>query len=103
MRLLFSFLYSLLCLTSFPQTTTDIFKKDSLMVIKNNPLKGFYHDYVLFIPKGTPQHKQITLLVEPNNTGKITDSMNLHKKYAIDLASVSSVGNNVATNLKIPL
>ncbi len=68
-----------------------------------NPKKGFQNDYILFIPKGTQLNKETFLLVEPNNTGKTSDSISIHEKYAIDLASVSSVGNNVATELKIPL
>lgn len=89
---------------SFAQNaTTETFKNDSLFVVKKNPGKGFYHDYILFIPEGTPLNKKLFLLVEPNNTGKISDSIEVHKKYAIDLASVSSVGNNISTELKIPL
>jgi hypothetical protein len=76
---------------------------DSLLVIPANPAKGFHHDYILFIPKSTPVNKKIYLLVEPNNTGKLSDSIELHKRYAISLASVSSVGNNISTELKIPL
>jgi hypothetical protein len=45
----------------------------------------------------------IYLLVEPNNTGRTTDSIEIHKKKAVDLATVSSIGNNISTNLKIPL
>ena len=81
----------------------EVFKKDSLLIVKKNPIKGFKNDYILFIPKGTPINKKIVLLVEPNNTGKTSDSISIHEKYAIDLASVSSVGNNVSTMLKIPL
>ncbi len=78
-------------------------KSDSLIIVTKNPEKGFYHDYILFVPKGTPLNKKIFLLVEPNNTGKTSDRIEVHKQYAIDLASVSSVGNNVSTELKIPL
>ena len=81
----------------------DIFKKDSLLIIKKDINKGFQNDYILFIPKGTPINKKIVLLVEPNNTGKTSDSIEIHKESAINLATVSSVGNNVATMLKIPL
>src|SRR5690606_15918937 len=65
--------------------------------------KGFYNDYLLFIPKGTQTNKKIFLLVEPNNTGKTSDSIEIHKEAAIQLATQSSVGNNVATELNIPL
>lgn len=91
-------------ITFFAQDTEKItINSDSLIFVTMDPGKGFYHDYILFIPKGTPLKKKLFLLVEPNNTGKITDSIEVHKKYAIDLASVSSVGNNVSTELKIPL
>ncbi|HWA07569.1 MAG TPA: hypothetical protein VG961_13530, partial [Ignavibacteria bacterium] len=91
-------------ITFFAQDTETItINSDSLIFVTMDPEKGFYHDYILFIPKGTPLNERLYLLVEPNNTGKITDSIEVHKKYAIDLASVSSVGNNVSTELKIPL
>lgn len=82
---------------------SNVYKQDSIIVIGKDTSKGFFHDYILFIPKGTQQNKKTFLLVEPNNTGKLSDSMEIHKKYAIHLASVSSVGNNISTELKIPL
>jgi hypothetical protein len=104
MRTIYSLIFSTCFFVAVAQKpTAAIFKNDSLLVIKKNPQKGFYNDYILFIPKGTPLNKKIFLLVEPNNTGKISDSMEVHTQYAIDLASVSSVGNNVSTELKIPL
>ena len=96
--LLFSSFFSLA-----QDSKLDIFKKDSLLIIKKDINKGFQNDYILFIPKGTPINKKIVLLVEPNNTGKTSDSIEIHKESAINLATVSSVGNNVATMLKIPL
>ncbi|MBK8495735.1 MAG: hypothetical protein IPL50_12530 [Chitinophagaceae bacterium] len=104
MRSIFILAFVLSNIVSFAQnSTTETFKNDSLIIVTKNPKKGFYHDYILFIPKKTVLHKKIFLLVEPNNTGKITDSIEVHKKYAVDLASVSSVGNNISTELKIPL
>lgn len=89
--------------SSAQKSTAEFFKKDSLLIVKKNPEKGFHHDYLLFIPKGTLLNNKLYLLVEPNNTGKITDSIEVHKQYAINLASVSSVGNNISTELHIPL
>lgn len=104
MRSILSLIFTLASLVSFAQnSTTGTIKKDSLLIVKKNPKKGFYNDYILFVPKGTPLNKKIFLLLEPNNTGKITDSIEVHEKYAIDLASVSSVGNNISTELRIPL
>lgn len=104
MRYLFLLIFILSYFVSSSQSSQAItILRDSLIVVAKNPGKGFHHDYILFVPKGTPLNKKIFLLVEPNNTGKITDSIEVHKKYAIDLASVSSVGNNISTELKIPL
>lgn len=104
MRSIFLLVFTITYVVTIAQdATTDTFKSDTLLIVKKNPEKGFHHDYILFIPKETPINKKLVLLVEPNNTGVVTDSIEVHKKYAIDLASVSSVGNNVSTELKIPL
>lgn len=91
----------------FSQNSDDKSKqyilKDSLIIVPKNEQKGFYHEYILFIPKATKKHKHLYMVVEPNNTGRTTDSMEVHKEHAIALASVSSVGNNIATNLRIPI
>jgi len=88
---------------SFAQQTANQTEKDSLLIISKNPDKGFMNDYLLYIPKGTAIGKLTTLLVEPNNTGQINDSIEVHREQAIFLASKSSVGNNVSRMLKIPL
>ncbi len=104
MRYIFLFIFTFLQLVSIAQNAeTARIKRDSIILVARNPAKGFHHDYILFIPKGTQLNKKTFLLVEPNNTGKISDSVEIHKKYAIDLASVSSVGNNISTELRIPL
>jgi hypothetical protein len=82
---------------------TEIIQNDSLLIISKNPDKGFHNDYLLFIPKGTRLNSPTFLLVEPNNTGRLSDSIELHKEHAISLATLSSVGNNVSTYLSIPL
>ena len=104
MRSLFISILTLTCFLSIGQTSaTETVKKDSLIIVSKNAQKGFSNDYILFIPKGTPLKKKVFLLVEPNNTGEISDSMEVHRKHAIHLSSVNSIGNNISTELKIPL
>ena len=104
MRLIFLFIFSTAHLLAFAQLPdVKTFKSDSLLVVEKNPEKGFQHDYLLFIPRRTPLDKKTVLLVEPNNTGQLSDSIDVHKKQAIYLATVSSVGNNISTELNIPL
>lgn len=90
---------SLLAQTSEAQKNS----RDTLLIIEKNPAKGFFSDYILFIPKGTKLNSKTFLLVEPNNTGKLSDSIEVHKQYAVSLASESSVGNNISSELHIPL
>lgn len=102
-RILFLTLIFIQILSFAQNSEINTIKSDSLIFVEMDPEKGFYSDYILFIPKGTPLNKKLFLLVEPNNTGKLSDSIEVHRKYAVDLAAVSSVGNNVSTELKIPL
>lgn len=88
---------------SAQSSTAEKQEADTLLIIKKDPGKGFHNDYILFIPKGTPLNKRTFLLVEPNNTGQLSDSIEVHTEHAIHLASKSSVGNNISTELRIPL
>lgn len=104
MRSIFILIFIIFAHFSFAQKREkENLNSNKMLIIKKNPKKGFYNDYILFVPKETPTHQKTFLLVEPNNTGKTSDSIEVHKKYAIELASVSSVGNNISTMLKIPL
>lgn len=99
----------LFCFTiSFSQSINseggrEKFLKDTLLVVKANPEAGFAHDYLLFIPKGTSKGKKSYLLVEPNNTGFTSDSIEKHREGAFFIATKRSIGNNISTELKIPL
>lgn len=86
-----------------PKNDPIKFLNDSLIIVTKNKNKGFFHDYLIYIPEGTKKNKLIPLLVETNNTGKTSDSIEVHKQSAIALATISSIGNNISTQLKIPL
>src|SRR6478672_1037402 len=104
MRSLLAVILVITCNFCFAQQLQQqVIKKNSIYIIKQDPVKGFHSDYILFVPEKTALHTWTYLLVEPNNTGKLSDDIEMHKMAAIDLASVSSVGNNISTELHIPL
>lgn len=84
------------------ENRTDLFLQDTLFTVKANPTAGFAYDYLLFIPKGTVKGKQNWLLVEPNNTGFTSDSIEKHLEAAIFVATERSIGNSISTELKLP-
>ncbi len=67
------------------------------------PDKGFNYPFYLFIPKDYIK-KNGYLIVEPNNTGKPDDNINVHDEEA-RLMSLSKfyIGNYLARNLNYPL
>jgi Bacterial Ig-like domain len=69
-----------------------------LMRIDANPDKGFYWPYYLSIPKELSRNT--ILLVEPNNTGKVTDDLSVHEISAFQLARWRS---QFAVDLEVPL
>ena len=76
---------------------------NSLIEVPAAPEKGFHFPYIIFIPKSAEGKASSHLLVEPNNTGRASDDLEIHRAAAIALACDSSVGNFVAKKLGIPL
>lgn len=77
--------------------------KGELVEIPASPEKGFNFRYLLFLPEMGEGKKYDYLLVETNNTGRTSDDPQVHCAAAIGLARDSSVGNDVAKALRIPL
>lgn len=76
---------------------------NTLIEVAAAPEKGFHFPYVIFIPKSAEGKASSYLLVEPNNTGKTSDDLEVHRAAAVALARDSSVGNAVSKKLGIPL
>ncbi len=104
MRIFIYVLFTLVPFLSLAQeSNNEKNPQNELIIIPSHPAQGFHNSYILFIPSGVSKNELTNLLVEPNNTGKLSDSISVHEQYAIHLASVSSIGNNIATELNIPL
>jgi len=70
--------------------------KDTVVRMRQNKSKGFNYPYYLFVPKGLsgPVH----LLVEPNNTGRISDALIIHERR-VKRDIVKSYQNAIARRL----
>ncbi|KAA9338333.1 hypothetical protein F0P96_05725 [Hymenobacter busanensis] len=55
---------------------------DTLLRIAANPAKGFNYPYFLLVPKRTPRNAPVYLMVEPNNTGALNDTLAVHERAA---------------------
>ena len=90
------------CRDHQPQTELSECSPTNIKVVPARPDSGFQYPYILRFPdcdsKITPY-----LLVEPNNTGKVSDDLEIHLEAAKLLAQESSVGSFVAEYLNAPL
>jgi len=75
---------------------------NTLIKIPGNPQEGFNYPYYLYIPANTDKKSLLYLLVEPNNTGTVSDSLKIHDDNAKREAEHSSLGVGIAKRLKIP-
>jgi len=80
-------------------------KADTLLRIEADPAKGFNYPYFLLIPRKTPRQQTLYLLVEPNNTGAINDTLAVHERAARAMTNGprGGLGRELARNLGIPL
>lgn len=79
------------------------FTKDTLVLIPAKPEKGFHYPYYLNIPQKTDKSDYKRLIVEPNNTGSVNDSLGLHADYAKLDASGASLGGWLGETLNMPV
>ena len=74
----------------------------TLEVVDAAPGKGFHYPYILKFPTSARLNGATYLLVEPNNTGKVSDDLTVHTEAAKKLAN-NAIGAFVAKKLDVPL
>lgn len=75
---------------------------DDILQVEAQPRDGFNFPCYLFIPSGVEKDKQVYMLVETNNTGKVSDDFEVHREKALRLVE-SSHASRMARRLGIPL
>ncbi|PKP52478.1 MAG: hypothetical protein CVT92_08600 [Bacteroidetes bacterium HGW-Bacteroidetes-1] len=75
-----------------------------LIFVEADPQKGFQFPYFLYFPNGMSYEKELFLIVEPNNSGFVSDTFNEHIEKARRTAVKDFyIGNYTSRSLKIPL
>ncbi|MEW6196586.1 MAG: hypothetical protein AB1521_15675 [Bacteroidota bacterium] len=74
------------------------FEFNTPVKISANPAKGFYWDYILYIPQSSNNNS--SLFAIPNNTGKVNDSILVHEKAAFKTINQAKL---VAEKLNSPI
>ena len=87
------------------QSQSTLLPSDPVIVVPAAPDKGFNFPYVLYLPADVTKASHPYLLVEPNNTGDVSDDFSVHLLSAISGAdgSTNSIGHFVAKRLDLPL
>lgn len=78
---------------------------DTLLRVAANPARGFHYPYFLLVPAGVPRDAPTYLLVEPNNTGALSDSLAVHERAArVAVAGPRpTLGRPLAREIGLPL
>jgi hypothetical protein len=102
-RWLLGLVLSLGCSTGLPTPgLTSAARSKRLIEVDASIAEGFRFPYLLLLPMDVHRSSPPFLLVEPNNTGLVTDDFERHREAALKAATVSSVGNSVARFLNVP-
>ena len=75
---------------------------DDILQVEAQASEGFNFPYYLFIPSGIDKNKQVHMLVEPNNSGMVSDDLEVHRAKALRFVKRSHA-NRMARRLGVPL
>ncbi|WP_020414910.1 hypothetical protein [Microbulbifer variabilis] len=76
---------------------------DEVLEIPANPEKGFRYPYLIKIPETVPEDKKLYLIVESNNTGKVSDDFSIHYESAKKTIVGNAVGPWLSKKLSYPI
>lgn len=84
---------------------TPLVPTDTLLRIEANPARGFRYPYFLLVPRATPRDAPTYLLVEPNNTGFVNDTLAVHERAARQAVAGprATLGRPLAREIGLPL
>jgi outer membrane lipoprotein-sorting protein len=75
---------------------------DDILQVEAQSVEGFNFPFYLFIPSGIDKNKPVYMLVEPNNSGMVSDDLEVHRVKALMLVKRSHA-SRMARRLGVPL
>ncbi|MBN1506349.1 MAG: hypothetical protein JW955_05860 [Sedimentisphaerales bacterium] len=75
---------------------------DDILEVEARASEGFNFPYYLFIPGGIDKDSPVYMLVETNNSGMVSDDLEVHRAKALTLVKKSHA-NRMARRLGVPL
>lgn len=78
------------------------FSRETVVKIPANPERGFNYPYYLVIPRNADKSEIKRLIVEPNNSGMVSDVLDLHAELAKAGVTGASQSGWVSEMLQIP-
>ncbi|HJW28782.1 MAG TPA: hypothetical protein VJ508_05965, partial [Saprospiraceae bacterium] len=84
-------------------STISAQQRDTLLRFEADPTQGYNFPYYIYIPAGCNPLFEVTMLVEPNNTGMPNDTFQVHEKAAEIQARFGPLGNSISRTLHLPL
>ncbi|MBN1903529.1 MAG: Ig-like domain-containing protein [Deltaproteobacteria bacterium] len=88
---------NLLPYTTFSFITPEEYD-ENFMLIEGNPGRGFHWQYLLYIPENL--RKRTVIMVEPNNSGTVSDDMDIHRAMANTLVQRNA---DLTSTLNVPV
>lgn len=88
-----------LCILLFI-VSSNLCAADLVVEVQANPKKGFFFPFFLKVPEVTETNY---LIVETNNTGKVSDDFNIHRNSAREAVLGNALGPWVSKKLKAPI
>jgi len=75
---------------------------NNVLLVEAQASEGFNYPYYLYVPSGTAKDRLVYILVEPNNSGMVSDNPEVHRSKALKLVKKSHA-NKMARRLGVPL
>lgn len=96
---------ALLILVGIIVAVACLLPRNKAVFVNANPNSGFNYGYYYYIPNNVKNTSEVYILVQPNNTGTVSDDYEVHKQSAKDMIenSLESLADRLGCVLLVPV